>query len=52
MAKIFNETTNDKFFQSKYEAVDEAMISEIEAKTKDQITKATLIELWKKECIS
>ena len=37
-------------FQSKYEAVDEAMISEIEAKTKDQITKATLIELWKKEC--
>ena len=37
-------------FQSKYEAVDEAMISEIEANTKDQITKATLIELWKKEC--
>ena len=26
------------------------MISEIEAKTKDQITKATLLELWKKEC--
>ena len=40
-------TTN---FKSRYEAVDQTMVSEIETASNDESTKTALIELWLKEC--
>ena len=37
-------------FKSRYEAVDQTMISEIETTSNDESTKTALIELWFKEC--
>ena len=37
-------------FKSRYEAVDQTMMSEIETASNDESTKMALIELWFKEC--
>ena len=38
------------FFESRCEAVDQTMLSEIETTSNDELTKMALIELWLKEC--